>query len=43
MIEGLMKVCGALFVGGMGLLTILACSLVVVVIIRELIIKIKEK
>ena len=43
MIEVLIKIAGSLFIGGMGLLLILICTLVMVVLGRELITIIKEK
>ena len=36
MVEGLMKICGALFVGGIGLCMILAATLVTIVLVNEL-------
>lgn len=37
MIDALMKVCGALFVGGIGLLMIVIATLVMTVLIKEVI------
>lgn len=37
MIDALMKVCGALFVGGIGLLMIVIATLVITVLIKEVI------
>ena len=43
MIEALVKLAGSLFIGGLGLMLILICTLVMVVIAREIITKVKEK
>ena len=37
MIDGLMKICGALFIGGIGLCMILASVLLTTVLLKELI------
>jgi len=37
MIEALIKIAGSLFIGGIGLLLILVCSLIVFVLVREII------
>ena len=41
MVEALMKICGALFVGGIGLLLILICTMIAI-IIKESVQRIKE-
>jgi hypothetical protein len=43
MVEALMKICGALFVGGIGLLLILICTMIAIIIIKESVQRIKEK
>ena len=43
MIEGLVKIAGSLFVGGVGLLIILLCSVIGFVLIKELIEYMKER
>ena len=35
MIEGIIKIAGSLFVGGIGLLLILTCSLIMIVLFKE--------
>ena len=42
MMEAIIKLAGSLFIGGIGLLLILICSLSMLVIARELITKAKE-
>jgi len=42
MMEAIIKLAGSLFIGGIGLLLILICSLIMLVIARELITKAKE-
>ena len=42
MVEGLIKICGALFVGGIGLAMILVCTMIGIVIIKEIIERTKE-
>ena len=43
MIEALMKICGAFFIGGIGLMLILVVTIIFVIIIKELIQHIKER
>lgn len=43
MVEILIKIAGSLFIGGIGLLLIIICTLVMVVLGKELITIIKEK
>ena len=43
MVESLMKICGALFVGGIGLGLILICTMIGIVIIKEILERMESK
>jgi len=43
MVDGIVKIAGSLFIGGIGLCLCLAAGLIIVVFIREVITKTKER